>query len=354
MSAPAPPDRAYEVSLLHLGSVLLRERYAILRFTLVCTLAVALVILVRPRTWSVTATFMPQSRRVTGNLQGLAAQFGLPIPLGDSPQQSPAFYADVLRSRAILAGLLDSTYRSRARGTPQSLELLLGAKGRTQAERRTDALRRLTDATDAWVTQKTGIVNVQVRTRDPLLSLELTDALLRGLDRFNKQIRQSQATAERRFTERRLEEVRRELRSAEDAQQAFFQRNRAYEGSVSLRFQQERLARDVSVKQQLFMTISEAFEQARIEEIRDTPVMTVLSAPELPSSPDDRRLALACTIAALVSLLIAIVLAFLRDATSSVADATHDFHRLRGEAIDDARHPFRTLGRLVVPRRRVA
>ena len=57
-----------------------------------------------------------------------------------------------------------------------------------------------------------------------------------------------------------------------------------------LNFQQERLQRQVQLQQQLYTTLSQSFEQAKIEEVRDTPVITVVEPPEAPVRPDPRGL----------------------------------------------------------------
>src|SRR5439155_7289608 len=46
----------------------------------------------------------------------------------------------------------------------------------------------------------------------------------------------------------------------------------------------------VALRQQIFTALSEAFEQARIEEVRDTPILTVVDAPSVPAIPEPRLL----------------------------------------------------------------
>src|SRR3712207_7894583 len=62
-----------------------------------------------------------------------------------------------------------------------------------------------------------------------------------------------------------------------------YQRNRDYRNSPELTFQQERLSREVSRVQQLYGRLSEAYEQAKIEEVRDTPVRSEEHTSELQS-----------------------------------------------------------------------
>ena len=133
--------------------------------------------------------------------------------------------------------------------------------------------------------QKTGVVELEVTAGNPGLAQEINQRLIDLVNEFNLRTRQSQAANERAFTERRLEEVRQELRATEDGLQSFLQRNRDYTNSPALTFQVERLQREVSMRQEVFTTLAQEFQQAKIEEVRDTPVITVVEAPSLRSVP---------------------------------------------------------------------
>jgi uncharacterized protein involved in exopolysaccharide biosynthesis len=126
---------------------------------------------------------------------------------------------------------------------------------------------------------------------DAVLAQQVTHRFLTLADDFNLARRQSQAGAERRFVERRLEEVRDSLRDAEMRLQSFLQLNRDFR-APALELAHGRILRDVAREQQLVATLESAYEQARIEEIRDTPVLTVVETPDLPPRPDPRHLAL--------------------------------------------------------------
>jgi len=133
---------------------------------------------------------------------------------------------------------------------------------------------------------RTGTVRLSVTTPYAALALRVNQRLLEAAEPVQSRQRQSQAAAERRFTEQRLDEVKQELSHAEDKLQAFLQRNRDYRDSPQLSFEQDRLAREVARQQQLYTSLSQAYEQAKIEEVRDTPVFTVVERPDLPIRPD--------------------------------------------------------------------
>src|SRR5205823_3811010 len=89
------------------------------------------VLLIKP-TYAATASFVAESgvqSRLPAGLTGLASQFG--VNLGAEASRSPAFYADLLRSRAILAEVLTSKIAGSAPGDSVSVSALYHISGST-------------------------------------------------------------------------------------------------------------------------------------------------------------------------------------------------------------------------------
>ena len=347
--APAPG----EISLLRVVNVVLKHRALVLGLALLVVCVVAAVTLLAPRTYSSSTLFMPQARKMPSNLSGIAAQFGVALP-GSDPGESPQFYVDLIQSREILRPVVDSSYRAAgvAGGAgPRTAAFadLYRVTESDPARRREAAIRRLREAIRTTVSAKTGIVTLTVRAPDPELARGVTHHVLTLLEAFNREKRKSQAQAEREFTERRLAEVRGELRTAENRLEGFLQTNRAYRGAPSLEFEQERLARDLSFRQQVFATLSQSYEQAKIDEVRDTPVLTVIEAPEAPVNPDSRYVVIKCALALALGLLLGVLVAVVREYIGgSNQDPTGElqtFAALRRQALTDIRHPLRAVGR---------
>jgi uncharacterized protein involved in exopolysaccharide biosynthesis len=339
---PEPDDSD---SLLPLGTTLLRARRLLARLALLGAVIGVVTGLLHKRTYSANAAFTPQSRRTGSNLAGLAAQFGIAVPAGDAAQ-SPAFFADLMESRELLKPLLTARFAG-ADGikSRRTLAEWLEPTGSTEARRRENLLERLRQMIDASVAQKTGVVRVTVSAPDPVLAQEVDSALIDRLNRFNLETRQSQASAERRFTEERLAQVRVSLNVAEDRLRGFLEANRNYVQSPNLRFQEERLNRDVTLQQQLFVTLSQAYEQAKIEEVRDTPVITVIERPEVPARPDSRKTLLRAVIGLFVGLLVGMAIALVRAADRGLSRSTvaSEWRSARTAFAGDLRRPWRFL-----------
>jgi hypothetical protein len=72
-------------------------------------LVVVVVTLILLRTYTVESSFTPQSERLSSNLAGIAAQFGVQLPAADAGA-SPDFYVELLESRRILGETIKTQY----------------------------------------------------------------------------------------------------------------------------------------------------------------------------------------------------------------------------------------------------
>lgn len=346
-----PPARGRDVTALDIVNVLLYHRWLIIAITVVLA-AIGLALgLSTPRTYTATSTFMPHGRRPMGAGTGLAAQLGLSLGQSEG-EQSPQFYADLLRSREILLAVVEARYPSpESPDQGRTLVQIYGTGGPTQEYRRRQTAEQLKSAINTPISARTGVIGLEVTTHDPALSAAVAKKLLDELVRFNSERRQSQAVAERQFTQQRLSQAAAELRRAEDRLQAFLQQNREFGGSQRLGMEQDRLTRDVTMRQSIYTSLAQAFEQAKIEEVRDSPVLTVIEAPLAPLLPDPRGALRKAITFFMLGLFLGVVIAFVREymvrSRRRSTDASREFARLRREALDDLLHPWRPVARAV-------
>jgi len=275
-----------------LAGILARHRSLVAGAAVAVGVAVLGYALFQERQYTSTASFVSQSGRTqSSSLGGIAAQFGIAIP-GDAGTDSPQFYLDLITSRAILDTVVGASYDVplNGRAHPTSLLDVFNAKGANLAQRTVNAEKKLREHLSGSIGKQTGVVNVSVSTPNPLLSKLVVQRILDAVNRFNLQKRQSTAAAERKFTDSRLAAARAGLLTAENRLQTFLQENRVYNTAPRLSFEQDRLSRDVQNRQQIVNVLSQLSEQAKIDEVRDTPVITVLDTPEVAPMPDPRGL----------------------------------------------------------------
>ena len=277
-----------ELSMLELAAILLRARWRIAAVALLGAVVAVAPILFRKPTYTATASFIIQgSEAPRAGLAGLAGQLGM--SLGSGGTQSPQFFAELLKTRELLGPIADDSFPVTPGARPVPFVDLFAVEGATPGIRRERAIQALSERVlQVRLAKATGVVNVLATSRWPHVSLAIAERAVAGANDFTLRMRQAQAAADRRFSEERVRAAREALRRAEDRLQAFLQGNREWEDAPGLSFAHERLQRDVQLQQQVFTSASEASEDARGREMRDTPVITPVDVPVLPASPDPR------------------------------------------------------------------
>jgi uncharacterized protein involved in exopolysaccharide biosynthesis len=281
-------------------SFVLRNWKRVLAFPALLALLVTAIILLLPRHYSAHASFTPQSEGADlSQVAGLAAQFGFTLPTV-TPEESVDFYVALLDSRSILGAAVRSEYvldsDPGATDTVTLVELwgdgLLGLRRQSEAEREDRAIDELRERLHRRADAATGIVRFSVETLSSDLSRKVAERLLDLVEDFNIRVRQTRGGAERDFLVERVEAAQLELTLVEDELADFIERNRSYENSPELTFQYNRLQESVNLQREVNRTLVEALETAKIDEVRNTPVITIVEEPELPVRPDSRRLVL--------------------------------------------------------------
>lgn len=333
-----------ELTVLQLANVILRSRVAIVLTAVLIAVLTGTLVLLKPRTYSSTTSFLPQGGKQGSPLSGLAAQFGVEVS-GNSTGSSPQFYAQLAGSRHLLSNIADQSFVRGVRPVP--LADILDTKNPNPVVQRELTVRALQAAVSTAIDQQTSIVSIRVRAPSAQVARDLASSVLAAISRYNLETRQSQAHAERVFTERQLADAAIELRSAEDEQEYFLKANRTL-GSPSLIAENNRLSSKVALRNQIYAQLAAAYEQSKLEEVRDTPVLTVLDPPEAPIEPDPRGLITKTLLSFIIGLLIAGILAVLINRLRSDGEPGSDaeeFAALRQAALADIRHPVRAFSR---------
>jgi uncharacterized protein involved in exopolysaccharide biosynthesis len=336
-AASAAPRETAEVTLYDLINMILRHRRLIVALPIVLAAVVGTYAMTRSRTYASTASFMPQAtENGLSKLGGLAAQFGLSVGGGNAGQSAP-FYADLVQSREILGPVVDSTYTTVLPGKQRrgTLTELLEVDAPSAPERRAAAIQILGTRLEVTPQLETGVVRLRVTASDPALAQQIVQHVLDEVSAFNLRRRRAQAAAERVFLEERLGELRSELREAEQRKASFLERNREYRNAPQLYVVAEQLDRDVSMRQAVFTSFAQAYEQAKIDEVRNTPLVTIVERPEAPTGPLRRRALTKSIVAALVggvlAVMIAIGIEFFRRASREDPEGAAQFVELKAQ-----------------------
>lgn len=312
-----------DLSPLRLLRDAVRRRRLIVRIPAVLILIVLSVSLLLPRKYTAWAAFTPESEvNQLSSLAGVAAEFGVNLPSSDNTQ-SPDFYTDLVTRPTFLVELAASPYAVHTGAGMLTFRLdsvldIHEATAPATLARTAEALGRLLFAK---VSGASGIVEVSVTLPSSELSLAVIERTLNQIQRFNVDTRQSRARWERTFIEERLKSATDELGAAEDRLGTFLQRNRDYRNSPQLQFEADRLQRAVALRQDVLTTLARSLEQAKIDEVKASPVLTIVEPPTVNPYPDRRHLALKGLLAGIVGLVLALLVAVVGEYYEVVAGA---------------------------------
>ncbi|MEP6904815.1 MAG: hypothetical protein ABI875_01955 [Gemmatimonadales bacterium] len=354
---PETPPGKDELSVISIINSVLRHRWLIVALVLLGGLYLGYKSMKEPRLYSTEAQFMPKGSRGQSQIQGLAQQFGIAVGGGDAGA-SPQFYMDLLESRPLLAAVANRQYRVRTdKGiVTGNLAGIYGIRNKNPAIVKSSVVNALKGQVDENTSLKTGVITVSVHAKYPELAVQIAQGLLDQVNAFNLNRRQESASAEREFIERRLAEAQAQLSQAEDNLQGFLQENRDFRSSPSLQLEFDRLNRSVSSRQALYNSLATSYENAKIEEVRDLPVISILETPEMPIMADPHGGKRKVILGMLVGLVAGIVLAFVLDRLAANrnlrSDELEEFAALKRDAVGDLTHPWRIVTRSLASRKR--
>lgn len=295
---------AYVTPLQVLGS-LWRHRWFLAAAVAVVVGLSALVLWNLSPSYTARVLLAPEQQQgvLPTQFAGLASMAGLSLGVAT---EGPQFYAAVLTSRPITDAVLGLGFPTAAGPASDSVTLvdLLEAKGDTDSERLWNATRTLGQRMGVSTDARTGIIALEVTLPSPVTAAAVANQFALELNRFNSEVRQSQARARREFIEARVAEAATQLADSEAATREFLLENRDFENSPRLSFEYQRLQRVMNTHQELYLDLERQLNTARIEEVDDIAAVTTIEhavPPQRPSRP--RRLlwlALATVMSSLV------------------------------------------------------
>jgi len=298
-----------EVELFDYIEVLVKRRWLIFFGVVICVLTTFIYTSMLERTYKAEATILPaEERDYLTHLLG-----------GAENVSRRSFYIDILKSVPVGKAVLEKVYTCPIDGENRKGNLIEYFQAKTVG----GALWALEAITHFKEARNTGVITISVTTTSSELSAEVANEYVEQLNIYNAERRTSQTKEQLEFIGKRLEEIKRELEKAEEGLTEFKKRNRSFiasgepdeQGMISfsspeLSMELSRLDREVSVKSDLFSTLTRQYELARIEAKKEIPVIEVLNYAEPPEGPVGRGRKVSLLISFVVGGFVAVFLAF--------------------------------------------
>jgi uncharacterized protein involved in exopolysaccharide biosynthesis len=297
-------------------------RWRLVLYSILATLALAaLAAILLPPVYEAHASFVTtssSSSRMSGamgaatsaGLQGMASQLGLST--GADPSESPNFYVQLIQSEELRRRLLNSRFQNPRSSNPRdsaTLLQILQIRNDDPVRRMEIALKRMQKAIATDFDIKTNVVSLIVKARWSELAAAMANRTVQLVDSFNREQRVTRARSRRLFLQSRVDSARMQLQQAEEQQRVFEEQNRQWHSSPQLVFEQGRLQRNVDVATSLYLQLRQQFEAARLDEINDAALITVVDPAHAPHKAQWPRYWLLLASALAVGTLIGVMVA---------------------------------------------
>ena len=275
-----------EISLFEVILILKDHVRIMVKAAIFCFLSAFIyVFIIAEEVFVSSATIIPaNNENESPQITGLASQFGISLP-GKSSGPSQ-IYPQIIESRTLAKKMLYKTFFSKKFGKEKTLLDLL-TQGYRKSGKESDVIEKfglIEFSKKLFVDEdiNTSIVTISVESFEPKLASDIANSLIDEFDIHQKQFNTKQAEKKRIFIEERINEVSIDLRSAEEDLKEFRLKNKKYQDSPNLLLEFERLLREVEVQKQIYITLKEEFERAKIQEVEDGDIIYVIDRPEIP------------------------------------------------------------------------
>ncbi len=316
-------------AVVKVARILLANARLVVAVTFAVMVLAGTYIFLQPNKYTSTASILPSGK--SDNFAALRQLAGLTGGNIDIGENSSALFPDILRSYPVRDAVADGdyTYSSGGEQIHFSFKEFFG----------TDKPEELRDAVDAITgissDVQTGIITIQVTTEHRTLSQQILKKTLDELERYNNEIRRTQAKESARYLERELKTRQEELTASETRLAEFQKANQNWYSTTDPDILTElaRLQRDIEINSQAYLLLREQYELARLGVQKDIPVVSLLDEPTLPTLKSGPNRRVFVFVWGLLTFLGTVIFVLLRQAYRdySQRSGTHTLGDLGGE-----------------------
>ena len=279
---------------------------------IVLVLALAYLLFLAKPYYDTTVTILPDyganASSMLGQLSGLASLAGVNVG-GSTPTQ---IYQELVTSESVLAPVIYAKYKTKE--FPDSVNLIKYEEIEpdkslpADLQKRKMFLKEFQKLTKSRITtdvdRMTQVLTITVQMPEGQLSADVANNIATSLDDYiQTQIRTS-AKDQREYIDKRMSQVKDSLTIAENNMKDFNEKNKVISQSPSLMLEQARLQRNVEILNTVYLQLAQQSELAKIQEVKDTPVINVEEVAKTPVIKTGPKRAMALIIIMFFSLLL--------------------------------------------------
>jgi uncharacterized protein involved in exopolysaccharide biosynthesis len=265
------------IDWIKIFSILWNSRRFIGIVTSSVTVLAVIISFLLPESFKSTAVLLPDTDKsklsALGGMSDLAALAGVNVS-GEVPIVK--LYPTIIKSESVLKNVIYSRYQTKEFSDSVNLIQFWEIKEKNPERDYEVALVALRSLLAVTMDTKTSVITMSIETGEPQLSADILNNIINAVEINIRTKRNSNASEKRKWIDSRLVEAKADLSKSENALKVFREKNRIVSSSPQLLLDQERLTREIEINSTIYVELKKQYELARIEEIRTTPIISVL------------------------------------------------------------------------------
>ncbi len=244
--------------------------------------------IIRP-VFTSTAKVLPiaDSNSSFSDMAGMASQLGLSMPMNFGNEIPwDEMFPEIVKSENLIQSILNEEFSSNKYGVKKSLLSIIeqeyNLKNKSKKFLEKMIIHEFNQMINVSKSRLSPIVTIELDFFEPQIAADILSKIIEVSGKTQVKIKLKQISEKRQFIQERIIEIMTALKNAEIKLKVFKESNRRVENSPSLKLEESRLEREVSLQTSLYMTLKSQFENVKIEEVEESAMIEIIDGPIVP------------------------------------------------------------------------
>lgn len=274
-------DDAPLFGLMDIVNGWLKRRWLIIGGVILCVLLTAVYYKLQDPVFTASASFLPSRTQDMSSRIDRAFGTGAAYDPYEADTLSE-YYNSLITSRTLLERVMKKKFAAGPQKEETDLIAYYQVKGNDDESRLGETINAFLSDLDLSAPPQEGygrppsVMLIRVSLKDPHLAAAVANEVLAQLSIYLQDIKDSKAAKSRQFIENQLADNQKLLKNAEAEQAAFLSRNKKIV-TPELEAERDRFKRNVTVQEEVFITLKKQLELAKIEEQEKRPSIEIIN-----------------------------------------------------------------------------
>ena len=322
-----------EIDLYDIFQLLWKKKKFVISFSAIFTILAIIYSLLATPFYSSYVSIYPivegNNNSSIGDLQGIASTFGINI---GGQNQTSFNIPDIVNSRVLKKAVILNKWNSQKFDDSVNLityweiddttgfSLRGFLSGLFTPSEKTDPHQAYLESAIETIgelisvkEEDSGLIVISVLSEDPQLSADIVNFIAEYIKNYVSEEMFAKSTEHRQFIENRMVSSKGELSDSEVALTEFRKKHPMALDTPDLQLDRGRLMRNVEVNQQVYITLRQQHELAKIEELKEAPVINILDKGEAAVEKTKPRRSFIVFISLLCSIFISVAIVLFKN-----------------------------------------